>query len=998
MSMKSERQSESLFTERLVPAREDSGKLFEEELASRDTPIECLGRTFKNDEARREYFLDLLRRGLEELHAKLGGVPFTTVEDAIERMKLIENWPMGGDDQLRELADRMREGHRNDRDKDLLQLWKDEVGFPHGEIEDILNLSDPPYYTACPNPFIGDFIKQYGKPHDPDVPYNREPFAVDVSVGKTDPIYRAHSYHTKVPHLAIVPYILHYTEPGDVILDGFCGSGMTGVAAQWCGSAPESYKQELESKWEQEGRKKPKWGPRRVVLGDLAPAATFIAANYNLPFEVEDFERAARQILDEVDQELGWMYETLHSDGKTKGRIEYTVWSEVFTCPNCTGEVVFLEEALDLKTKRVKDVFPCPHCGAELTKARLNRCYEGKLDRALKLSVRTPKRYPVLISYKVGNARYEKKPDTSDLRILDQVDSLPWPLEIPISPLPYMHMTHERARLDNLGITHVHHFFLPRAAHSLAALWRKAEDWSEKRLRAMLLFFVEQGIWSASVLNRFRPTGYSQVNQFMSGVYYIPSQHAECSPWYIFNGKLERLSRVFQKPLTQLGNTVIATASAAHVRVASKSVDYIFTDPPFGENIYYADLNFLVESWHRVMTNATPEAIVDRAKRKGLLEYQYLMQQCFEEYFRVLKPGRWVTVVFHNSWNAVWNAIQEAMQAAGFVIADVRTLDKKQGSYRQVTSTAVKQDLVISAYKPNGGLEERFKLSAGTEEGVWDFVRTHLKQLPVFVSKDGKAEVIAERQNYLLYDRMVAFHVQRGVMVPISAAGFYAGLARRFPERDGMYFLPEQAAEYDKKRMTVNEVLQLELFVTDEASAIQWLKQQLTKKPQTFQELHPQFLREIGGWQKHEKPLELTELLEQNFLRYDGTSEVPSQIHSYLSSNFKELRNLPKDDERLRAKARDRWYVPDPNKAGDLEKLRERALMREFEEYRTSKQKRLRVFRLEAVRVGFKKAWQERDYDTIIAVAEKIPGNVLQEDPKLLMWYDQALTRSEKDN
>src|SRR5690606_27833269 len=93
------------------------------------------------------------------------------------------------------------------------------------------------------------------------------------------------------------------------------------------------------------------------------------------------------------------------------------------------------------------------------------------------------------------------------------------------------------------------------------------------------------------------------------------------------------------------------------------------------------------------------------------------------------------------------------------------------------------------------------------------------------------------------------------------------------------------------------------------------------------------------------------------------------------------------------AKAKDRWYVPDPNKAADLEKLRERALLREFEEYRESKQKRLRVFRLEAVRAGFKKAWQERDYETIISVADKIPANILQEDAKLLMWYDQALTR-----
>jgi len=182
----------------------------------------------------------------------------------------------------------------------------------------------------------------------------------------------------------------------------------------------------------------------------------------------------------------------------------------------------------------------------------------------------------------------------------------------------------------------------------------------------------------------------------------------------------------------------------------------------------------------------------------------------------------------------------------------------------------------------------------------------------------------------------VAFHVQRGVTVPLSAAEFYAGLEQRFPPREGMYFLADQVAEYDKKRMTVKEILQLQLFVTDEASSIQWLKQQLTKKPQTFQDIHPQFLKELGGWQKHEKPLELSELLKENFLSFDGQGEVPSQIHSYLSSNFKELRNLAKDNSALRAKGKDRWYVPDPNKAGDLEKLRDRSLMREFEEYRES--------------------------------------------------------------
>ena len=189
------------------------------------------------------------------------------------------------------------------------------------------------------------------------------------------------------------------------------------------------------------------------------------------------------------------------------------------------------------------------------------------------------------------------------------------------------------------------------------------------------------------------------------------------------------------------------------------------------------------------------------------------MRRCFAEYFRVLKPGRWMTVVFHNSSNAVWNAIQEALLSAGFVVADVRTLDKQQGSYRQVTSTAVKQDLVISAYKPNGGLEQRFEINAGTTDSAWDFIRQHPSHLPVFVEAKAKAETIVERQPFLLFDRMVAFHIQRGATVPMNAAEFYRGLEQRFPERDGMYFLPDQVAEYDSRRLQVKELVQLALFV-----------------------------------------------------------------------------------------------------------------------------------------------------------------------------------------
>ena len=278
------------------------------------------------------------------------------------------------------------------------------------------------------------------------------------------------------------------------------------------------------------------------------------------------------------------------------------------------------------------------------------------------------------------------------------------------------------------------------------------------------------------------------------------------------------------------------------------------------------------------------------------------------------------------------------------------------------------------------------------EEGVWDFVRTHLKYLPVTKQHGTLLQFIAERDPRILFDQMVAYFVRKDYLVPISSQEFQAGLAKRFIERDGMYFLPDQVAEYDRKILTSGNLQQMTLFVSDEASAIQWLRQLIKKKPQTFSEINPQFMRQLGGWSKSESQLDLQELLNQNFLCYDGKGPVPEQIHAYLSTNWKELRNLPKDNAKLVAKARNRWYVPDPKKAGDLEKLREKSLLKEFEEYKVVK-KKLRIFRLEAVRAGFKKAWQERDYAVIISVADKIPNKVLQEDPKLLMWYDHAVTR-----
>lgn len=907
-------------------------------------PVECLGQTFPSDEARRAHFLGLLA----------------------EKLKAPE--------------------------------FRKQEGFPKGTDEAILAMSDPPYYTACPNPWLAAFVQHYGKPYDPSEKYGREPLAIDVSVGKTDTLYKAHSYHTKVPHLAIVPSILHYTKPGDLILDAFAGSGMTGVAVQWCNAAPPSYKLEVETAWKKDARRGPLWGGRRVVLNDLSPAATFLSANYNFSASPTELVSRLQAVLNAFEEKVGWMYETGHSDGRTIGAINYMVWSEVFSCPECSGRIVFTDVALDDDDDEVAKVFRCMHCDAELTKRRLDRIFEDGIDPLTQAHLRRTKFIPVLINYRVGKSEFEKVPDESDLALLAKIEATPLPPSLTAAKFPIEAMYHG-SRLRPKGYEWVHQLYTRRALIALGVLQEEVRGVSDPDVQRVLLSLVYHQTVNASLRNSYRP-GSTFGNRAITGVYYVSSMPAEANVASLVRGTSRKLARLAATPWArfQHGDAIVSTGSATSLSgLPGDSVDYVFTDPPFGSNIFYADLNIAYESWLGVFSNSSPEAIIDSFKGKELPGYRDLMRRSFAEYFRVLKPGRWMTVVFSNSKASVWNAIQVALQEAGFVVAEVSALDKVQGSFRQVTSTtAVKQDLVISAYKPNGGLEQRLVDRGPTPESAWDFVQNHLAQLPTTKSSNGVLEFVVERDPRRIYDRLVAWFIRHDAPVPISSDEFLGGIRTRFPERDGMVFLPTQVAAYDTRRALVAAAPQIELFVSDERSAIDWLTDFLKSKPCTYQELHPEFITQLGaGWKKHETRPELSALLENNFLKYDGTGDVPSQIHAYLSNGWRDLRNLEKNDPQLQAKAKDRWFVPDPGNARQLEQKREKALLKEFDLYMASTGRRLKEFRLEVLRAGFKAAWGQKDYQTIIKVAQKIPEEALQEDEKLLLWYDQALTRTE---
>jgi len=838
-----------------------------------------------------------------------------------------------------------------------LPALRSSPGCPTGSDRDLLTMSQAPAYTACPNPFIADWLSG-GKAHTDGAAEEGErarrgPFAADISEGKGHPIYKAHSFPTKVPHGAIMRYLLHYTEPGDVVLDGFCGSGMTGVAAQACGAPDLDVKAAI-------GREfgAVRWGPRRAILQDLSPSATFIAAGLNLPIDARAFERRSREILERFGIEYGWMYQTRLNGGQA-ANIDFTVWSEVLTCPHCGGEVVFYDTAFDQATGKVRERFPCPGCGANSTKDVLTRRRTPVKTLAGDTINRVEFR-PVAIHWRTGGARGVKTPGAEDTAVLRRVAGLRLP-PFPTADLPLAQMTHG-SRLGPKGFTKVHHLWSDRALASLAVLWDLCAAEQDPTLRLALLFWMEQGLWGFSWMNRFVPRHYSHVNQFLNGVYYVSSLHAEPSPRYNLGGssgargKRATLVKTWAASPARQGQVMISTGSSTALSVPDASVDYIFVDPPFGENIPYADLALVVEHWHRVLTAVPEEAIVDKARHKGLPEYQELMRRCFAEFHRVLKPGRWMTVEFSNSSNDVWQAIQHALSMAGFVVADTRVFDKEQLSYRQVTATnAVKRDLIISAYRPATELEERFEVAAGSEEGAWAFVKEHLRHLPVTNGQRGRVQPVRERYADRLFDRVTAFHVNHGVMVPLSASEFYAGLDRRFALRDGMYFLPDQVETYERHRMTFKDLAETSLFITEEATAVQWLRQKLKAKPRPYAEIMPEYFAEVQtGTADWEALPELIELLQANFVLVDG-----------------------------------RWQVPDPKDAAHLEQLRTRELLAEFARY-TEGRGRLQRFRSEAVRAGFREAWGNKDFHLIVSVGRRLPPDALTEDQAISHYFRAA--------
>ncbi len=407
----------------------------------------------------------------------------------------------------------------------------------------------------------------------------------------------------------------------------------------------------------------------------------------------------------------------------------------------------------------------------------------------------------------------------------------------------------------------------------------------------------------------------------------------------------------------------IYTQSSTILDIKDSSIDYIFLDPPFGSNLNYSELNFIWESWLKVYTNIKEEAIENKTQNKGLLEYKDLLLKCLKEAYRILKPNKWMTVEFSNTKASVWNVVQTSLSEAGFIIANVSALDKLKGSFVSITTpTAVKQDLVISCYKPSLKFQSTFN-TFDSVNTIWEFINEHLNHLPIHIIIEGSTTSIIERSPKILYDRLITFLLLSGHSIPIDAKVFQEGLRQRFIEKDGMYFTQEQAVAYELKKAKTSNFIQTSWQVATEGEGVEWLKRELRSNSLKYQDIHPKWMQAITAVRKGDILPELRDILQQNFIEESDGS----------------------------------WRVPDMNESKDREIIRNKALLKEFNNYvefaKNPKSKRMKEVRVEALRAGFKQCWGTKDFRTIVKISDKIPQNLLLEDEQLLMYYDIAKDR-----
>ena len=563
-----------------------------------------------------------------------------------------------------------------------------------------------------------------------------------LKVPRTDPVYNCHGYLTKVPIKAILPFIEHYSMPGETIADFFAGSGMSGIAAAILG--------------------------RNALLSDISALGQHINQGYLSEVDSQELMIAADNIVALVRENAGLYYQTIRSEDGNNVELIRTIWSFVYVCPQCNQEFVFFNY-INIPEENRNDA--CSNCGAKF----IRRTWAVNHDIPVKVVIKG-----------VDGKQVEQEIQNIDTDNIAQAERDIRLQHVPSLPIDPDREMYSRSGLGKRGLTETKYFFSARNAIILKELWEAISDINDIGIRKKLQFAFTAILPRASrryQWSKKRPLNAQNQTYYISPVYY------EWNVFELFLRKVKATTRsddvIFGKnnlfgERTELGNVIYNLASADSLdHIVSESVNYVFTDPPFGSNIFYSDMSLFHEAWLGQITNNDNEAVIHTcgAKKINSIErYKELLKSAFREAYRILIPGGYMSVVFGNSNGSIWSLVLKALREAGFdSIPDrVTILDKGQRSVKGLSSgseSVVTVDLILTVQKP-------IDRNPGETNGAWrqaepeDLTQTVIANIDNGDLKNPSyvyAQILREAINqHLLVDNL---HLS-DVLIALRNAGF----------------------------------------------------------------------------------------------------------------------------------------------------------------------------------------------------------------------------------